>query len=74
MNRLKRLFSHLPETPLHDQWERLVANYRVSGKNCHDARLVAAMQVHGLDKILTFNVQDFIRYAGITALDPRLVV
>jgi predicted nucleic acid-binding protein len=70
---LKRLFALLPETPLQSEWERLVATYRVSGRNSYDARLVAAMMVHGIGSILTFNVQDFTRYAGITVLDPRMV-
>lgn len=73
VNALKQLFTLLPELPLHNEWERLVSLYRVSGKNCHDVRLVAAMIVHGVDGILTFNVQDFTRYAGIAVLDSRLV-
>src|ERR1035441_9787126 len=44
---LKRLFTLLPEAPLQSEWERLITTYRVSGKNSHDARLVAAMMVHG---------------------------
>jgi hypothetical protein len=70
---LKQLFILLPEAPLQSEWERLVTTYRVSGKNCHDARLVAAMMVHGTMSILTFNVQDFVRYADITVLDPQLI-
>jgi predicted nucleic acid-binding protein len=66
---LKRLFALLPELPLQNAWERLVVNYGVSGKNTHDARLVAAMVVHGIESILTFNVQDFLRYAEIQVLD-----
>jgi predicted nucleic acid-binding protein len=66
---LKRLFTLLPELPLQNAWERLVADYRVSGKNAHDARLVAAMVVHGIEGILTFNEQDFLRYAEIRVLD-----
>jgi predicted nucleic acid-binding protein len=66
---LKRLFVLLPELPLQDAWERLVADYRVSGKNAHDARLVAAMMVHGIESILTFNAQDFLRYGEIRVLD-----
>jgi len=73
VNALKQLFTLLPEVPLQSEWERLVTNYRVSGKNRHDARLVAAMTVHGTRSILTFNVQDFTRYAEITVLDPRMV-
>lgn len=68
---LKRLFLLLPEVPLQDEWERLVAAYRVSGKKTHDVRLVAAMAAHGIRNILTFNAQDFAPYAGITVLDPH---
>jgi predicted nucleic acid-binding protein len=70
---LKRLFILLPEASLQAEWERLVTTFRASGKNSHDARLVAAMVVHGTKNILTFNGQDFSRYAGITVLDPRTV-
>jgi predicted nucleic acid-binding protein len=71
--RLKRLFSLLPELPLLPEWERLVVAFRVSGKNSHDARLVATMAVHGVENILTFNVQDFARYVNIRVLDPRVI-
>jgi len=71
---LKRLFSLLPEPgQVFEIWEQLVTAYRVSGKNTHDARLVATMKLHGIKSILTFNVQDFIRYDGIEALNPRSV-
>lgn len=66
---LKRLFELLPELPLQNAWERLVSDYRVSGKNTHDARLVAAMVVNGIGSILTFNAQDFLRYREIRVLD-----
>jgi predicted nucleic acid-binding protein len=47
-----------------------VIQYRVSGKPAHDARLVAAMQVHGLTSILTFDRTGFSRYAGIKVVHP----
>ncbi len=69
---LKRLFSLLPETDsLFEEWERLVTTHRASGKNTHDARIVAAMNVHGINTILTFNVQDFARFGGISAIHPE---
>jgi len=71
---LKRLFVLLPEVPLLQEWERLTTTYRVSGKTIHDARLVAAMIVHGIGSILTFNVQDFARFTEILVVDPRKVV
>lgn len=68
---LKQLFTVLPDTPaVFPEWERLVTHYQVRGKNAHDARLVAAMNVHGVGRILTFNIQDFQRYQGITVLHP----
>jgi predicted nucleic acid-binding protein len=38
----------------------------------HDARLAAVMLAHGVNHILTFNVDDFRRYPGIV-VDPRHV-
>jgi predicted nucleic acid-binding protein len=73
--RLKTLFPLLPDTPaVYPEWERLVTAHQVIGKHAHDARLVAVMTVHALSQILTFNVGDFARYPGITALDPASVV
>ena len=68
---LTRLFVLLPEFPLLQEWRRLVSAYRVSGKNTHDARLVAAMIVHGVSNILTFNIKDFTRYTEIVVVDPK---
>jgi predicted nucleic acid-binding protein len=45
----------------------------VSGVQVHDARLVAAMRVHGVKSILTFNDRDFTRYTDIDAVHPRSV-
>jgi len=48
-----------------ENWESLVTTYRVSGKTTHDARIVAAMQTHKIENLLTFNVSDFKRYSKI---------
>jgi predicted nucleic acid-binding protein len=69
--RLKSMFPLLPDTPaIYPVWESLVIQYQVSGKPAHDARLVAAMQVHGLTAILTFDKTGFSRYAGIEVVSP----
>jgi len=69
--RLKSMFVLLPDTPaIYPIWERLVIQYQVSGKPAHDARLVAAMQVHGLTAILTFDKSGFSRFAGIEVVHP----
>jgi predicted nucleic acid-binding protein len=68
---LKKLFQLLPDPgSVFDEWEQLVTTYKVSGKNTHDACLVATMKLHGITRILTFNVADFRRFPGITILDP----
>ena len=73
--RIKTVFTLLDDTPdIFPQWEHLVIQYQIQGKNAHDARLVAAMMVHGLNRILTFNVGDFQRYQTLTVLDPQQVV
>jgi predicted nucleic acid-binding protein len=72
--RLRALFPLLADTPaIYPEWESLVVAHNVIGKNAHDARLVAAMAVHGLTHLLTFNTADFTRYPGVTALDPAAV-
>jgi predicted nucleic acid-binding protein len=70
----KRLFTLLPETAsVFQEWERLVSRHQVSGKNTHDAHIVAAMNVYGITRILTLNVQDFTRYSHISAVHPASV-
>lgn len=75
IRRLKAFFTIVADTAsIYDQWERLVVQYQVKGVNVHDARLTAAMLVHGLTHILTFNIEDFNRYAGeITPVHPTAV-
>jgi predicted nucleic acid-binding protein len=69
--RLKSMFPLLPDPPaIYPVWESLVIQYRVAGKPAHDAKLVAAMLVHGLTSILTFDRTGFSRYAGIEVLHP----
>ena len=53
------------------RWRQLVEKYKVKGKQVHDARLVAIMIEGGVDRILTFNVDDFRRYPDITAVSPH---
>ncbi len=75
LRRLKSMLPLLPETPaLYQAWESLVIQHQVSGKPAHDARLVAAMRVHGLTTILTFDKTGFSRYPGIEVLHPVDVI
>jgi predicted nucleic acid-binding protein len=59
----------LPDSDdVYPEWRRLVVIHGVSGKKAHDARLVATMTVNRITHILTFNVEDFARYAEIVVL------
>ena len=55
------------------EWEQLVVKHQVLGKQVHDTRLIAAMHVHGITHLLTFNTADFKRYDGITVVNPSSV-
>ena len=71
---LKKLFVVLADTDaILAEWERLVVRYRVIGKQAHDARLVAAMLVHQVTHLLTFNSDDFKRFTEITVVNPQNV-
>jgi predicted nucleic acid-binding protein len=58
----------------HQEWRRIVVAAGVSGIQVHDARMVAAMRVHGIANLLTLNVKDFRRFSGITVLSPDEVL
>jgi predicted nucleic acid-binding protein len=58
---------------IHHEGRRLIVTHAVSGVQVHDARLVAAMNVHGVTRLLTFDQRDFTRYPGITVEHPRQV-
>lgn len=55
------------------EWRRIVLRYGVSGVQVHDARLAAAMYVHGISHILTMNEADFKRFSGLVPLHPSRV-
>jgi predicted nucleic acid-binding protein len=70
LDKLQEQFLLIPDTPeVFDRWLELVTRHEVSGRPSHDARLAAAMQVHGLDTLLTLNAPDFKRY-GLNVLSP----
>jgi predicted nucleic acid-binding protein len=68
---LEVFFELLPESPeIYPRWRQLVSQYKICGKQVHDARLVAVMMVNHITNIITFNGNDFKRYQGITVLEP----
>lgn len=69
---LTKRFTLLPDLPVvFTNWLELVTKHEVKGKQVHDTRLVAAMQAHGIERLLTLNVRDFKRYSEITATHPE---
>ncbi len=71
-------FLLLPETPdIYPAWKASVKAAGVTGKQVHDARLVAICHVYGVAHILTFNVRHFARLAvfgpGVTVVDPASI-
>jgi predicted nucleic acid-binding protein len=68
---LTKILVFLPESQAtFPEWQRLVVQHDCKGKPAHDARLVAAMNVHGITQILSFNKGDFSRFPGIQVLVP----
>ena len=74
VDRFQTFVRLLPETPeIFPTWRRVVLDHRVSGIHVHDARIVAAMTVHQVNRILTFDVNDFKRYRHINVVSPKSV-
>ena len=74
--RLEALLNLVLDVPqIYHEWKTLVVKHSVLGVNVHDARLVAAMNIHGFSHIMTFNDKDFRRYEpGITVMTPGDVI
>ncbi len=53
------------------KWLGLVSSLAIRGKRVHDVRLAALMQVNGIERVLTLNIQDFASLPGIIAVHPR---
>ncbi len=47
----------------------LTRTVECSGKQLHDANIIATMQEHGLTRLVTGNVNDFRRFAGLQLVD-----
>lgn len=51
----------------------MIVAHQVSGAQVYDARLVSAMRIHGVKRILTFNEKDFAPYSDIEAIHPQVI-
>jgi predicted nucleic acid-binding protein len=69
---IERGMTLLPDgEAVYHEWRKIILRYGVCGVQVHDARLAAAMYVHGVPHILTLNLADFSRFEGITPLHPN---
>lgn len=59
---------------IYDEWRRLVTTYAVKGAQVHDARIAAAMIVHEVKNLVTFNATDFKRFSEVTTITPAEVL
>lgn len=74
LSQFEQLFRLLLDPPaLLAEWRAVVVAHDCKGKVAHDARLVAAMTVLGVTRVLTFNDKDFRRYPHLTVLNPHAV-
>ncbi len=72
VSELEGILALLPDVPaIYPEWRRLVVAHSVSGVRVHDARIVAAMNVYSISRLLTFNGPDFRRYPGIQVVHPK---
>lgn len=69
---IERFYQFLPDSAaVHAEWRRLLVSYAIAGVQVHDARIAAAMYVHGITHLVTFNGGDFARFPGIIAQHPQ---
>lgn len=75
LTKLKGLFVILPDiADILPEWEQLVIKHQVLARQVYDARLVAAMNVHKVTHLLTFNTTDFKRFSEISAVSPTTIL
>jgi predicted nucleic acid-binding protein len=72
---IESYFKFLPNNAaVHAKWRQLIVDLSVCGVQVHDTNLVAAMLVHSVTQILTFNTADFKRFPGITVVHPSEII
>ena len=69
---IERIVTILPDrAETFVRWKELVLLHKVQGVQVHDARLVALMDVHQVDHLLTLNPSDFSRFTHVTTIVPE---
>ena len=71
IRRLRAVFQIAGERPgVLDRLLQILSTHRCSGRQVHDANIVATMLDHGSRRLPTFNLPDFRRFAQIIDLVP----
>ena len=74
LRHLDRILTVLYDNPAcYLQWRKFVVQHDVKGIQVHAARIAAAMQVHDVSRILTYNPRDFVRYGDIASVRPDAI-
>ena len=72
---LQKRFPLLPDSPeIFPRWLELVNQLPVHGKRVHDARLVAVLQAHSVERLITFNVSDFAAFKSVSLVNPHSLI
>lgn len=72
---LQERFPLLPDSPeVFNRWLELVKQLPVHGKRVHDARLVAVLQTHAVEHLVTFNTSDFAAFSFVSVTDPHALL
>ena len=72
---LQKRFRFLKDSPkIFTHRLELVRNFSITGKRVHDARLVAVLEVHAVENLITFNISDFLAFPSLSIVDPRSLV
>jgi predicted nucleic acid-binding protein len=69
---IERMMTLLSEDErVYSVWRRLLPSHDVRGVQVHDAHLAAALEVHGVTHLLTFNGADFKRFPALISVHPE---
>ena len=71
VRRFRAAFDVAEERPnVLDRLLHLLTTHSSSGRQVHDANIVATMLEHSIRRLLTFHAGDFRRFAGIIDIEP----
>ncbi len=70
VEQFRKRFEVADDTPVvTEQLIKLLGDFRVGGKQVHDANIVATMLAYSIPCLLTHNVQDFKRFEGLIKIE-----